>query len=169
MLFILLFPVVTAIAQLVVNKSHLVIDVAQITNPSNQSFSLNMSGIVTNTGFIPAKIEFTEPIRVTWIPDAPVNGSVKRAEGDPEPISIGAMNFTEALHAHNKRAEISQTTTLVVENEQNFGEFAKAMITQKTFKWKLESNNVGCIYILLSFTYKLLSIYSFAFKLRSFP
>ena len=47
LLFILLFPVVKAIAQHVVNVSVLNIDTAQIINPTNTSFNLSMQGIVS--------------------------------------------------------------------------------------------------------------------------
>lgn len=82
LLFILLFPVVKAIAQHVVNVSVLNIDTAQIVNPTNTSFNLSMQGVVsahlilsghkihralvqvTHTGIFNAKITFTEPVNV---------------------------------------------------------------------------------------------------------
>lgn len=84
MLFVLLWPVVKAIAQHVVNVSVLNIDKAQIINPTNTSFQLSMEGVVssgahahgrelpltsvcqvTHTGIIPAKIAFTKPVNVS--------------------------------------------------------------------------------------------------------
>lgn len=47
LLFVLLFPVVKAIAQHVVNVSVLNIDTAQIINPTNSSFNLSMQGVVS--------------------------------------------------------------------------------------------------------------------------
>lgn len=141
MLFILLFPVVTAIAQLVVNRSHLNIEQAQISSPANNSFELTMSGFVSNTGVFPAKIEFTRPIEVSWVKETS-SQNAKRAEGETTEVPIGAMNFTESLNAKHKRATINQTTTLRFDDEATFGDFAKAMITQKTFKWRLKSDNL---------------------------
>jgi hypothetical protein len=83
MLFVLLFPIVKAIAQHVVNVSVLNIDTAQILDPTNTSFTLSMQGVVrtfsslphdleliccykvTHTGIIPAKITFTQPVNVS--------------------------------------------------------------------------------------------------------
>ena len=47
-LFVLLFPVVKAIAQHVVNVSVLNVDMAQIVNPTNDSFELSLQGIVSD-------------------------------------------------------------------------------------------------------------------------
>ncbi len=46
LLFILLFPVVTAIVQLVVNRSVINVDVAFITEPQNNTFNLALTGAV---------------------------------------------------------------------------------------------------------------------------
>ncbi|KAI0340460.1 hypothetical protein BDW22DRAFT_1360443 [Trametopsis cervina] len=128
LLFILLFVVVKAIAQHVVNVSVLNVDAAQIIDPTNTSFTLSMQGVVTHTGVIPAKIAFTEPVNVTW----KVNGSS---------IPLGTITLSP-LEAKHKRATINQTTTFVISDEAAFGEFTKTMITQPNFTWNLHSENL---------------------------
>ncbi|KAI0049858.1 hypothetical protein FA95DRAFT_1604022 [Auriscalpium vulgare] len=127
-LFILLFPVIHAIAQHVVNVSVLNIDTAAIINPVNTSFTLRMDGWVSHTGIFNAKIAFVEPINVTWL------------NGDQE-VPIGQFNLT-TLSAKSKRAYVNQTTTFLIPDEGAFGQFTQSMITSKNFTWRLESNNV---------------------------
>ncbi|KAI5120964.1 hypothetical protein M0805_006636 [Coniferiporia weirii] len=128
LLFIILFPVVRAIAQHVVNVSVLNIDTAAITSPANTSFTLNMEGIVTHTGIFGAKITFTEPVNVSWV----VNDT---------DIPLGVISLTP-LHASHKRATINQTTTFNISDEDAFGRFTAAMITQPSFTWHLKSKNL---------------------------
>ncbi|KZT27986.1 hypothetical protein NEOLEDRAFT_1129882 [Neolentinus lepideus HHB14362 ss-1] len=128
LLFILLFPVVTAIAQHVVNVSVLNIDKASIQNPQNTSFQLALEGVVTHSGIFSATIDFTQLINVTWL------------DGSNE-VSLGTMAMA-SLHAKSKRAYINQTTTFNIVDEDAFGRFAGAMITRENFTWRLESRNL---------------------------
>ncbi|TDL25981.1 hypothetical protein BD410DRAFT_895443 [Rickenella mellea] len=128
LLFILLFPVVKAIAQLVVKRSNINITFASIKNPTNTSFNLDMEGVVTNTGIFNAKIEFTQPVNVFW-----VNGDTQK--------ELGSITL-DALSAKHKRAYINQTTTFNVLDQAAFGEFTSFMITQPQFKWRLKSGGL---------------------------
>ncbi|KIJ38952.1 hypothetical protein M422DRAFT_258368 [Sphaerobolus stellatus SS14] len=129
-LFVLLFPVVRAVAQLVVNRSQLVINAAQITSPQNGTFGLNLTGLVTNTGIFSATIHFTKPINVGWVQTL---GS--------SPLPLGSMSL-DSLSAKHHRAELNQATTFTITNESNFGLFTAALITDKNFTWHLESNDL---------------------------
>ncbi|EPQ57376.1 hypothetical protein GLOTRDRAFT_120580 [Gloeophyllum trabeum ATCC 11539] len=128
LLFILLFPVVAAIAQHVVNVSVLNIDKAAIQEPQNTSFTLALEGVVTHTGIFNAKIDFTKPIDVTWL------------DGGNE-VPLGSMTMS-GLSAKSKRAYINQTTTFNISDEDAFGKFAGAMITRENFTWRLESHDL---------------------------
>ncbi|KAF9222628.1 hypothetical protein BS17DRAFT_802839 [Gyrodon lividus] len=125
LLFIILFPVVKAIVQDVVNKSQLSITTAAITNPTNTSFLLSMQGIVTHTGIFSASIAFPNPVNVSWI-----DGSTK--------VPIGYMQLS-TLYAKNKRATINDTTMFYITDQDAFGRFTSAMITSQNFTWQLES------------------------------
>jgi hypothetical protein len=66
MLFILLFVVVRAIAQHVINVSTIHIDRSAIANAQNSTFELSMDATISHTGVIPATIHYTEPVRVCF-------------------------------------------------------------------------------------------------------
>ncbi|KIJ67573.1 hypothetical protein HYDPIDRAFT_180379 [Hydnomerulius pinastri MD-312] len=129
LLFIILFPVVKAIIQDVVNKTQLDITTAAITNPSNSSFTLTMQGIVSHTGIFSASIAFTQPVNVSWI-----DGTTK--------VPIGFM-VLHTLYAKNKRATINDTTIFNITDQEAFGRFTSAMITSQNFTWQLESYSLS--------------------------
>ncbi|KAJ7716738.1 hypothetical protein DFH07DRAFT_349612 [Mycena maculata] len=131
LLFILLFPVVRAIVQLVVNRSTLSVQVAAITSPTNNSFDLAMQGTVAHTGVISASISFPDPVNVSWVPN----------DGSAE-TSLGYLSL-DTLHAKSKRATINQTATpFTITNQEGFGLFAQHLITDKNFTWRLTSSNL---------------------------
>ncbi|KAF8557967.1 hypothetical protein OG21DRAFT_1504634 [Imleria badia] len=125
LLFIILFPVVRAIIQDVVNKTTLDITMAAITSPTNTSFQLFMQGTAAHTGIFSAVISFPTPVNVSWI-----DGSTK--------VPLGYMQLS-ALYANNKRATINDTTTFYIVDQNAFGRFTSAMITSQNFTWQLEN------------------------------
>ncbi|KAH7875192.1 uncharacterized protein C8R40DRAFT_1170817 [Lentinula edodes] len=129
LLFVLLFPVVTAIVQDVLNNSVLGISVATISNPANSSFQLALQGSVSHTGIISAKIHFTQPVTVQWVQP---NGSQ---------LTIGNMDLDD-ISASHKRATVDQNTTFHITDQSVFGQFAAQMITANNFTWRLLSNNL---------------------------
>ncbi|KAJ3868577.1 hypothetical protein EV359DRAFT_77557 [Lentinula novae-zelandiae] len=129
LLFVLLFPVVTAIVQDVLNRSILGISVATISNPANSSFQLALQGSVSHTGIISAKIHFTQPVTVQWVQP---NGSQ---------LTIGNMDLDD-ISASHKRATVDQNTTFHITDQSVFGQFAAQMITANNFTWRLLSNNL---------------------------
>ncbi|KAF5389363.1 hypothetical protein D9757_004389 [Collybiopsis confluens] len=129
LLFVLLFPVVTAVVQDVIKKSVLGVSVATISNPTNTSFALALQGSVSHTGIISAKIHFTKSVSVDWIRE---NGST---------TALGNINLQD-ISASHKRATINQTTTFLITDVTAFGEFAKTMITSDTFQWRLSSTDL---------------------------
>ncbi|KAA1471743.1 hypothetical protein DENSPDRAFT_133322 [Dentipellis sp. KUC8613] len=129
LLFVILYPVVGAIAQHVVNVSVLNIDTVSLVEPSNNSFTLGMNGLVTHTGIFSATISFPEPLNVTWV------------NGDEE-VPLGYFGM-QPLSAKNKRAYINQTTEFTVADQDAFGRFTQFMITSDKFTWRLTSNNLA--------------------------
>jgi LEA14-like dessication related protein len=57
-------------------------------------------------------------------------------------VPLGTM-VLDSLVAKNKRAMINQTTDFSVTDEDGFGQFTAAMITQKEFTWRLASDNLN--------------------------
>ncbi|KAI9463679.1 hypothetical protein BJY52DRAFT_1404720 [Lactarius psammicola] len=127
--FVLLYPVVRAIAQHVVDASTLNIDRVGIAQPSNNSFSLRLDGWVAHAGIFSAQIVFTQPLRVSW-----VNGS--------QEIPIGQFTL-EPLKARKKRAYLNQTTEFTVTDQEAFGRFTQYMITSSNFTWRLRSDQLN--------------------------
>jgi hypothetical protein len=133
LLFVLLFPVVKAIAQAAINNSSLDIQSSEIRDPSNSSFTLAMKGLVTGTGAIPATISFPDPVDVTWVADY---GSDKERE-----VHLGTMNLPD-LEASNGQASIDAVTQFNIDDTAAFGEFSKVMINDQQFTWRLKSNSL---------------------------
>ncbi|KAG7446409.1 uncharacterized protein BT62DRAFT_931852 [Guyanagaster necrorhizus] len=129
LLFILLFPVVTTVVQSVVDKSVINVNVASITELQNNTFNLALSGVITHTGVISARIEFTQPTDVYWVQD---NGTE---------IPIGSM-WLHTLLAKDKRAAVDEQTVFNISDEDAFGSFAQHMITGTNFTWKLSSDDL---------------------------
>ncbi|KAF9245017.1 hypothetical protein BU15DRAFT_85819 [Melanogaster broomeanus] len=129
LLFILLFPVVKAIIQDIVNISQLGITTAAIMNPTNTSFLLSMQGSVSHTGIFSASISFPNPVNVSWI-----DNSTK--------VPIGYMQLS-TLYAKNKHATLNDTTTFYITDQDAFGRFTSAMITSQNFTWQLESSDLS--------------------------
>ena len=95
-----------------------------------------MEAIVTHTGIFNAKIEFTEPMNVTWID--------QDDSGNERPVHLGFMSM-DPLYAQGsqKRAYINSTSTFNITDEDAFGEFTAAMITRQNFTWRLQSDNLN--------------------------
>ncbi|KAI0668274.1 hypothetical protein C8Q78DRAFT_1081656 [Trametes maxima] len=129
-LFILLYPVVHAIAQHIVNVSVLNVDRVAITKPTNNSFSLTMDGWVSHAGIFSATINFVQPLAVAW-----VNGSGST-------VSLGSFQMNP-LKVKSKRAYINQTVPFTIEDEDAFSSFTSAMITQQNFTWRLTSDKLS--------------------------
>ncbi|TFK75313.1 hypothetical protein BDN72DRAFT_885777, partial [Pluteus cervinus] len=129
LIFILLFPVVRAIVQLVVNRARLNIEVATITVPANDSFNLHMSGFVSHTGIFKATIHFDEPIQVSWV------------ENSTAVTPLGEMTMDD-LHASSKRATLDHASIFTITDPIAFGRFSKTMITGQNFTWHLQSQSV---------------------------
>lgn len=148
-LFILLYPVVHAISQHIINVSVLNIDQAQITNPTNSScvpafvlciqelfdlmysrrYELKMDGWVSHAGIFKASLKFNQPLQVTWV----------NSSGDHVPLGSFPL---DKLYVRNKRAYINQTVPFTIADEDAFGQFAKTMITQPNFTWHLTSEKL---------------------------
>ncbi|KAG8833980.1 hypothetical protein FRC17_009762 [Serendipita sp. 399] len=133
MLFLMLWPIVRAIAQHVLNVSHMNIESSVIESPENGTFTLKMGGYVTNTGIIPAVIHWTEPVRVSWMRDY--------GQDNETEVALGNMMLDD-LVAKNKRATINQTTQFNIVDEEAFGLFTQDMITKPQFTWRLASDNL---------------------------
>ncbi|KAG6878541.1 hypothetical protein C0993_004439 [Termitomyces sp. T159_Od127] len=129
LLFIILFPVVRAIIQLVIKRTQLEIDTATISHPQNDTFQLSLQGNVTHTGIISSRIEFPEPVEVSWF------------ENEFTETKIGTVTF-DTLFAKDKRASINATSNFMITDGDAFGRFSTQLITSSNFTWRLKSSNL---------------------------
>ncbi|KIY74263.1 hypothetical protein CYLTODRAFT_363931 [Cylindrobasidium torrendii FP15055 ss-10] len=131
LLMILLFPVVTAIAQLLVNKATIDISEAAITNPTNTSFDLALRGKVSHTGKVDATIVFPSdrPIHVSWMQE------------DGTETNLGTMPL-HSLISKGSSATIDDQTHFTITDQDAFGAFAQSMITSETFTWRLRTDGL---------------------------
>ena len=84
---------------------------------------------VAHTGAIPALIEFTEQVNVSWVVDANTQ------------VHIGSMKLS-GLSAKHGRALVNQNTTFIIDDEVAFGQFSGHLITSQNFTWRLQSPNL---------------------------
>ncbi|KAI0821788.1 hypothetical protein BC628DRAFT_1341231 [Trametes gibbosa] len=129
-LFILLYPVVHAIAQHIVNVSVLNVDRVALVNPTNNS-DLQARLNVSHAGIFSAKINFPQSLAVGWVNDS--TGAV---------VHLGSFPLNE-LTVKSKRAYINQTVPFTIEDEDAFSQFTQAMITQQNFTWRLQSDKLS--------------------------
>ncbi|KAF9562634.1 hypothetical protein CPC08DRAFT_706528 [Agrocybe pediades] len=132
LLFVLLFPVVKAIIQLVVKRTTLDVTLASISQPANNSFTLHMESNVFHTGIINANIQFKEPIKVSWI------------EPDGTETDLGTFELKDPLQTKSKRGFLNETTdfNIIPGQEDQFARFSGALITSQNFTWRLLSHNL---------------------------
>lgn len=159
--FILLFPVVRAIIQDVVNKTTLDITMAAITNPTNSSY---VSSSLLYPHLFPRITVFSCPCKARYVSSVRPwsshtdneafrqvdhTGIFSAVISFPTPVNVSWIdNSTKVplgymqlstLYARNKHATINVTTTFHITNQNAFGRFTSAMITSQNFTWQLEN------------------------------
>jgi len=122
-IFILLaiFVIAPSIAQGAVTGSKLAFSSVSLTNLTEDSFLMKVSGEVTNTGPLAATIEVPDGVSVSW-----------------ENLLIGNMPLDTISAAPFVGARIESTQTFKISNKTAFSQFNKFMLTEKEFTWHLE-------------------------------
>ena len=90
---------------------------------------MNLFLQVAHTGKISAKIKFPDPVHVSWVEDGGVE------------TPLGTMTFTDLSTKHS-RADINQTSTFVITDEDAFGRFSVHLITARNFTWRMQSSTL---------------------------
>ncbi|RPD57468.1 hypothetical protein L226DRAFT_588694 [Lentinus tigrinus ALCF2SS1-7] len=129
-LFILLYPVVHAIAEHIGNVSVLNVDQAEITKPTKTSLDVKMDASVSLGGIFSATIKLNEPLQVAWV----------NASGDQ--VTLGSFSL-DPLKVKSKRAYINQTVPFTIADDAAFSAITSAMITQPNFTWHLRSDKLN--------------------------
>nr|CAG8533849.1 8518_t:CDS:2 [Entrophospora candida] len=104
-----------------VTGSKLAFSSVSLTNLTEDSFLMKVSGEVTNTGPLAATIEVPDGVSVSW-----------------ENLLIGNMPLDTISAAPFVGARIESTQTFKISNKTAFSQFNKFMLTEKEFTWHLE-------------------------------
>ena len=125
------FPIIRAIATHTLSVSVLHVYASNITNPTNNSFGLTLEGQVKKAGIFPARIAFTEPVKVYWIAPEALDTEIELGNLVLAPLGVAA--------GHGR---IKQLTRFNITDAAGFARFTEYLITQEAFTWRLKSSNV---------------------------
>ncbi|EST10168.1 Protein of unknown function DUF3712 [Kalmanozyma brasiliensis GHG001] len=138
-LAITLLPVLYAVANHALHTAVLHVYESNITSPGNTSFPLTLEGQTKKVGIFPAHLFFREPVQVYWVlPPNP--GQVASPETLTE-VNLGQFRL-DYIGAAAGHARIKQATNFEINDVDGFGEFAKFLISQPEFTWKLNCSSV---------------------------
>lgn len=115
---VLIFVIVPAIAQAAVSAAKMSITSANITNPQEDYFTMQMAGMVTDTGPVDAQIEIKDKVRLYY-----------------EGVELGRMKMDPLITKAGVGATIDSSLTFEITNKEGFGDFAKVMMQKSEFKW----------------------------------
>jgi hypothetical protein len=109
-----LYVILPKVAQMILNGSTMQFEKIQITNPTNTSLDMSMSGTLGKTGPFSATIEFPEPIQVYY------NGTV-----------LGSMNLP-STKASGGSGTLDANAPFTISNPDAFGSFSADMVSHTT-------------------------------------
>ncbi|KAG0254090.1 hypothetical protein DFQ27_007031 [Actinomortierella ambigua] len=119
---LLIFVIIPAIAQSVLNGSTMTLVQLNMTSPSETNMDVSMN---VQVGGIPsifnAKLDFTEEILISW------NNRL-----------IGAMTLQQ-VEVTKGKGSIQQVTAFSIKDGAAFADFTKSMVADETFTWTLKS------------------------------
>ncbi|CAG8491085.1 2593_t:CDS:2 [Paraglomus occultum] len=118
-----IYVIAPAIAQGAVTGSKLEFSSAKLSNLTEDSFIMTVSGKVTDTGPMAATINVPDGVVVTW-----------------EGMTLGRLPLDEISAAPFVGANIDSSQVFSVTNKTAFEQFNKFMLTQQDFTWHLEGS-----------------------------
>ncbi|KAG9070106.1 hypothetical protein KI688_009437 [Linnemannia hyalina] len=118
---LIIFVILPKLVQSIVNHSEMSMNQLNMTDTSETSMKVSLTGGISNAGIFPATIEFPEPIIVSW-----------------EGHQLGSMKMS-AVKASGGSAAIVDSTTFTIIDKEAFGTFAKEMLSIENFTWTLTS------------------------------
>ncbi|KAF9992353.1 hypothetical protein BGZ80_006084 [Entomortierella chlamydospora] len=118
---LLIFVILPKLVQVIVNGSTMSMTQLNMTDVSETSMKVSISGGIGNAGIFPATIEFPEPIIVSW-----------------EGHQLGSMNMA-SVKASGGTASILDSTTFTIIDKDAFATFSKDMMSIESFTWTLTS------------------------------
>ncbi|GJJ76993.1 hypothetical protein EMPS_09352 [Entomortierella parvispora] len=118
-----LFVILPKVAQLILNNSTMNFQSIQITNPTNNSLTMAMSGKLGKTGPFSATIIFPEPINIYY-----------------NDTMLGSMNLPSTKASGGSGDLNADNVAFSISNTDAFGAFSADMMNQATFVWTLKSS-----------------------------
>ncbi|CAG8567285.1 5080_t:CDS:2 [Paraglomus brasilianum] len=118
-----IYVIAPAIAQGAVTGSKLQFSSAKLSNLTEDSFVMTVSGKVTDTGPMAATIDVPDGVVVTW-----------------EGMTLGRLPLDRISAAPFAGANIESSQVFAVTNKTAFEQFNKFMLTQQDFTWHLEGS-----------------------------
>ncbi|KAF9108577.1 hypothetical protein BGX29_010183 [Mortierella sp. GBA35] len=118
---LIIFVILPKLVQSIVNHSEMSMSQLNMTDASETSMRVSLTGGISNAGIFPATIEFPEPIIVSW-----------------EGRQLGSMKMS-TVKASGGSATIVDSTTFSIIDKEAFATFAKQMLTIEHFTWTLTS------------------------------
>ncbi|KAF9926852.1 hypothetical protein FBU30_003642 [Linnemannia zychae] len=118
---LIIFVILPKLVQTIVNHSEMSMNQLNMTDATETSMKVSLTGGIANAGIFPATIEFPEPIVVSW-----------------EGHKLGSMMMS-TVKASGGSASIVDSTTFDIIDKEAFATFAKEMLSLEKFTWTLTS------------------------------
>ncbi|KAF9431427.1 hypothetical protein BGZ76_000324, partial [Entomortierella beljakovae] len=118
---LIIFVILPPVVQHIVNGSNMSMNQLNMTDVTETSMTVSISGGIGNTGVFSATIEFPEPIIVSW-----------------EGHQLGSMSMA-SVKASGGKGSISDKTTFTIIDKDAFATFSKDMMSIENFVWTLSS------------------------------
>lgn len=146
-LVIMLLPVIGAVAKHALATAHFHIESSNITEPGNSSFPLSLRAQVSQTGLFPAELFFRQPVNVYWNTPLP----------NMREVHLGHFDMG-LVKAAGGKANVNQITIFHIDDEEAFGIFAKYLISEPVFTWRINCTQVHAVAFSFLPVYKYLPI-----------
>jgi hypothetical protein len=121
MIPITLFVIVPAVAQSFIKAATMTVTSANITEPQEDYFAMQMTGMITDTGPLDAEIEIKDKIRLYY--------------GDAE---LGRMAMEPMVAKAGVGATLDVSSIFELTDKEAFGDFAKVMLRAEEFTWTMK-------------------------------
>ncbi|KAG0231208.1 hypothetical protein BGW41_002236 [Actinomortierella wolfii] len=115
-----LFVILPKVAQSIVNQSELRFNNIQITEPTNTSMKMALSGALGNAGPFHATVSYPVPIEVFY-----------------QGVKLGEMTDMPETKASGGKGAIEGVSTFTITDEAAFSAFSKDMLGNQQFDWDL--------------------------------
>ncbi|KAG0263558.1 hypothetical protein BG011_008622 [Mortierella polycephala] len=118
---VLIVVILPKLVQSIVSHSVMSMSQLNMTDATETSMKVSLTGGISNAGIFPATIDFPEPIIVSW-----------------EGHQLGSMSMS-SVKASGGKASIVDATSFTIIDKDAFADFAEKMMSIEDFTWTLTS------------------------------